>query len=133
MKGKVGCSNHRWKLVIFLTIPILLGCALSEPITTTSVAPQVTMSSAAIRTGTPSPLSFLPTTRAPGSPILSPTPDVPHALPTARSKTLNYVVQPNDTLGLISRQYGVGIPSLMEANKLTNPDLLSVGQQLVIP
>jgi LasA protease len=91
------------------------------------------MSSAAIRTGTPSPLSFLPTTRAPGSPILSPTPDVPHALPTARSKTLNYVVQPNDTLGLISRQYGVGIPSLMEANKLTNPDLLSVGQQLVIP
>jgi LasA protease len=133
MIGKVGCSNHHKMLVIFLTIPIMLGCALSEPITTTSVPSQATMPSASIQTGTPSPLAFLPPTRLPGSPILSPTPDTPHVLPTARSKTLDYVVQPNDTLGLISRKYGIGIPGLMEANKLTNPDLLSVGQQLAIP
>src|SRR5271157_4668494 len=133
MPGKPGRSNHNRRLVIFLTIPILLGCALSEPITTTDVPTLAALASAANQKDTPSPLSFLPPTRVPGSPILSPTPDAPHALPTPRSKTLNYVVQSNDTLGLISRQYSIGIPSLMKANKLTNPDLLSVGQQLVIP
>ena len=133
MAGKAGRSNHHQKLVIFLTMPILLGCALSEPITTTAVPALATTSATRIQSGTPSPLSFLPPTRLPGSPILSPTPDTPHVLPTARSNTINYVVQPNDTLGLISRKYGVGIPSLMEANKITNPDLLSVGKQLTIP
>ncbi len=133
MGSNVGRSNHLKWLVIFLTIPILIGCVFSEPLTTTDVPALTNMPSPTIQSGTPSPLAFLPPTRAPGSPILSPTPDTPHALPTARSKTLNYVVQPNDTLGLISRQYGVGIPSLMKANNLTNPDLLSVGKKLTIP
>jgi LasA protease len=133
MQGKVGRSNYRRWLVIYLTMPILLGCALSQTFTTTAIPTSPSIPATTSQTVTPAPLAFLPPTRVSGSPILSPTPDEPHALPTARSKTLNYVVQSNDTLGLISRQYGVGIPSLMKANKLANPDLLSVGQQLIIP
>ncbi|MDR3574849.1 MAG: LysM peptidoglycan-binding domain-containing protein [Anaerolineaceae bacterium] len=133
MSGKVHFLNRRRKLLIFLTIPILFGCALSEPLTTTDVPAITTIPSPSIQNGTPSPLSFLPPTRVPGAPILSPTPDEPHILPTARSNAVNYVVQPNDTLGLISRKYGVGISSIMKANQLTNPDLLSVGKQLAIP
>lgn len=44
-----------------------------------------------------------------------------------------HVVQAGDTLGRISERYEVSIEDIMAANGLTNPDLLSVGQQLIIP
>jgi murein DD-endopeptidase MepM/ murein hydrolase activator NlpD len=43
------------------------------------------------------------------------------------------VVQPGDTLGGIAASFGVGLEALMQANGLTDADLLSVGQTLVIP
>ena len=76
--------------------------------------------------------------QAPPSPIPaqlipSPTPDSPKTLPTIRTQELKYTVQPNDTLAIISRKYGVNIDLIMAANKLTNANLISVGQNLVIP
>lgn len=44
-----------------------------------------------------------------------------------------YTVQSGDTLGAIARRFGVTIEQIVAANSLTNPDRLSVGQQLVIP
>ncbi|MEZ4517239.1 MAG: LysM peptidoglycan-binding domain-containing protein [Chloroflexota bacterium] len=44
-----------------------------------------------------------------------------------------HVVQAGETLGIISNTYDVSLDDLMEANGLTNPDLISVGQQLIIP
>ena len=44
-----------------------------------------------------------------------------------------YTVQSGDTLGSISTQFDVPIDDLMAANELSNPDVLFVGQQLVIP
>lgn len=44
-----------------------------------------------------------------------------------------YVVRSGDTLGQIAFVYGISIEDLMAANSLTNPDVLDVGQQLVIP
>ena len=44
-----------------------------------------------------------------------------------------YVVQPGDTLRSIAARYGVAVSFLMEANGLTNPDWVYVGQRLWIP
>lgn len=44
-----------------------------------------------------------------------------------------YVVQSGDTLGSISTQFDVPIDDIMAANELSNPDVLFVGQELVIP
>ncbi len=44
-----------------------------------------------------------------------------------------YVVQPGDTLSSIARQFDVSVESLMAANGLSDPNVLSVGQTLIIP
>jgi murein DD-endopeptidase MepM/ murein hydrolase activator NlpD len=74
--------------------------------------------------------------RQPGAqdgPILSPTPDDPHPLPANRSDPDTYVVQAGDTLGIIGQKYGVSVDELSQANNLANPNVLEVGQSLVIP
>ena len=79
------------------------------------------------------PFQTPPTRVPPAEPASSPTPDLPKTLPTIRTQTVKYTVQPNDTLGLISRKYGVNLDLIMAANQITNPNLISVGQNLVIP
>lgn len=77
---------------------------------------------------TPTPTSALPATEGAVSaptapPVVSPTPPGP---------TL-YTVQEGDTLGAIARTYGVSIEDLLVANGLTDPNVLHVGQTLIIP
>jgi murein DD-endopeptidase MepM/ murein hydrolase activator NlpD len=82
----------------------------------------------------PTPTPFLPSTRLPGAPILTPTPDEPHRLPAMRTEPEEYVVQPGDTLGIISQRYGVSLEDVIQANPdLKNPDLLDVGQVIIVP
>jgi LysM repeat protein len=42
-------------------------------------------------------------------------------------------VQPGETLSSIARQYRVTSQAIMEANGLEDPNLLEVGQELIIP
>lgn len=44
-----------------------------------------------------------------------------------------YRVQPGDTLGAIATRFGVTVNAIMRANNMSNPNVLSIGQQLVIP
>jgi murein DD-endopeptidase MepM/ murein hydrolase activator NlpD len=44
-----------------------------------------------------------------------------------------YIVQSGDTLSLIASRFNVDLEELMNANGISNPDLLSAGQELVIP
>lgn len=44
-----------------------------------------------------------------------------------------YVVQPGDTLWRISRQFGTTVDSIVQANRIPNPNLIYVGQVLEIP
>ncbi len=44
-----------------------------------------------------------------------------------------YVVQPDDTLYSIAARFNVSIDELMAANNINDPNVLGVGQQLVIP
>lgn len=44
-----------------------------------------------------------------------------------------YVVRGGDTLGTIAQQFEVTVEAIMAANALTDPNVLSVGQTLIIP
>ncbi|GAB4519458.1 MAG: hypothetical protein OHK0046_28330 [Anaerolineae bacterium] len=52
---------------------------------------------------------------------------------TAPEGTTIHIVQPGDTLLVIARQYNTTITEIVAANNLSNPDRLSVGQELIIP
>jgi murein DD-endopeptidase MepM/ murein hydrolase activator NlpD len=54
-------------------------------------------------------------------------------LPPLRSETINYTVQAGDSLGPITQRYLVSVDAIVQANELDNPDLLEIGQVLVIP
>lgn len=66
-------------------------------------------------------------------PLWTPTPDTLRILPTLRSVSEEYVVQPGDTLAQIAKRYQVTLEQLVSANQLENPNLLEVGQVLIIP
>lgn len=44
-----------------------------------------------------------------------------------------YTVRPGDTLSVIARRHGVSLAALAQANNLTNPNALRIGQVLTIP
>src|SRR5690349_4087000 len=82
-----------------------------------------------------------PPTRAPLSVTISPpntfastpTPDQPHAIPTARQSTETYTVQAGDTLGSIAQAYGISLNALLQANGLNESSVLTIGVTLTIP
>jgi len=63
----------------------------------------------------------------------TPTPDPARTLPTPRQDTDEYMVQFGDTLGDIAQRYGISVQSLLDANNITDPNLLEVGMTLTIP
>lgn len=48
-------------------------------------------------------------------------------------QVVQYTVQPGDTIGLIAATYSVSVDTIVWANKLTDPDSLSLGKVLRIP
>lgn len=84
-------------------------------------------------TPTRAPLSVLVPTRNPDASLVTPTPDSPRVLPTARQSADQYVVQPGDTLGSIAQTYGISVDILEQANGLDGSSVLSIGQSLKIP
>jgi LysM repeat protein len=44
-----------------------------------------------------------------------------------------YTVRPGDTLGALAAEWGVDVGELVEANGITNPNLIAVGQRLIVP
>ncbi len=84
--------------------------------------------------GVQPPVNYSPAvTRTPGGPLLPPTPDPPRVLPTLRAKPEEYTIQAGDTLGKVARSYNISLDDLLKANDIANPNLLSVGQVIVIP
>ncbi|MCB0185850.1 MAG: LysM peptidoglycan-binding domain-containing protein, partial [Caldilineaceae bacterium] len=46
---------------------------------------------------------------------------------------IRYTVQPGDSLGLIAQQHGTTLNALMTLNRISNPDLIQPGQDLLLP
>jgi len=59
----------------------------------------------------------------------------PESAPSNSStgQTTTHRVEAGQELALIARQYGVDMQDIVTLNNLTNPDLLYVGQELIIP
>ncbi len=96
-------------------------------------------------TPTPSPGAATPTPPAEATvvPTVAPTStSVPTAAPTAAPTAVptkapsgerTHVVQPGENLFRISLYYGVSYESVAAANGIINPDLVYIGQRLIIP
>jgi Tol biopolymer transport system component/LysM repeat protein len=98
-------------------------------------------------TATPTPsITPLPSDTPPPTPTFTPSP-TPTATATSRFTLVSqqvpptlrawqgqrHVIQPGDTLNVVSQRYGVPVARLSELNLLTDPNLLEVGEVLVIP
>jgi len=75
-----------------------------------------------------------PVTQVASGPTAAAPTSGPQPSPVPPTPTLTiYVVQSGDTLGSIAEQFDVPVEDIMKANGLTEPDVLDVGQALVIP
>lgn len=108
----------------------LLACARTIG---PGAAPYTVSTAGPTSPGMQSAASLLPTARPPGAPFLSPTPDEPHVLPTLRTQADQYVVQAGDTLAKIAQHFNLTVDDLAHANDIANPNLLGVGQLLIVP
>ena len=79
-------------------------------------------------TTSPTPIMTLPPTPAPTVPLL-PSP----VLPTPTPGPLLYTIQEGDTLFSIALAHGVTLDELIEANGLSDPNLIHPGQTIIIP
>jgi len=67
------------------------------------------------------------------TPTFIPTPEPTRMGVPSATEDQYYVVQAGDTLALIAGRFNVSVDSLVAANNLTNANVLSVGQNLLIP
>lgn len=65
--------------------------------------------------------------------MITPTPDELRVLPTPRQETVQYIVQAGDTLGSIAMEFDISIKTLLEVNKISDPNLLDIGMVLTVP
>lgn len=90
--------------------------------------------------GGDSPLDVVPTPTSAATQVsqpsqfASPTATTP-AAPTETPATggQQYVVQAGDTLSGIAAQFGVTVDAIVQANEITDPNLIVPGETLVIP
>lgn len=84
------------------------------------------------------PSATLPHAVPSATPIMEPTSSslaIPSAQPSppATPTSIIYVVRKGDSLSWIAEKYDVSMERLMEVNNLTDPDVLVIGQKLIIP
>lgn len=111
---------------------------------TLSGAPEATGGAVGLPTPSPRPTAT-PTPRPTPTPTVAATP-VPTAAPTPTppvtpaptppptpTPVRTYVVQEGDTLSTIAAAFGTSVSAIQEANGISDPNLITIGQTLVIP
>jgi murein DD-endopeptidase MepM/ murein hydrolase activator NlpD len=132
------------KLRLLILILILAACSRSQPqviVITATFLPQTPLPGATVEI-VQAPGGVTPTEVAVLPPLaLSPVPQVIANVPTpnpTRSITdsasaREYVVQPGDTLSGIAFAYNTSIEALLQLNALLDPNVLEVGQTIILP
>lgn len=116
-------------IVVAVGLAVLLGLALAgcgrvlQPPTPTTVA-----LASPTATDTPRPTA---TRRATFTPVPATPSDTP--TPTVTPTPIIYVIKQGDTLIPIARRFGVSVQDIQEANGITDPRRLRVGQEIIIP
>lgn len=104
------------QFVFLLVINALVALVISVVVTLTlGRQPEIRQTQVATATTAPS-ASAAPARSSPTSPAAT-----------------TYVIQAGDSLSGVAFRYGVTVEDLMRANGLSNPDVVYVGQRLVIP
>ena len=139
----VSCAPAVNQSVVYPTYDPFVPIQKDAPTSAVVNSPTVTLTDSptpdtptATREPTPTraPLSIILPTAAPTDQTLStPTPDAGRVLPTPRQGAETYTVQAGDSLGMIAERYGISLKTLMEANKITDPNVLTVGMALNVP
>ena len=133
-------SSIRIKSLLFLILGVLTSCVREQPqvivITATFPAAPVVVVQGDV---TPTPQAAVATPVPVNTLALSPVPDN-IVLPTldatqsgAVENATEHIVQSGDTLFEIAQQYNVSLDALLSANNIENPDILTVGQLLILP
>lgn len=126
----------RWQWILvgvfaFITYSIFVALVVSLleppvplPTPTRTLVPTFTP------TGTPQPTPILMPTR-PATATLTATPATPAVTPAPSIRT--HTVLPGQSLATIAEEYSTTVEAIVELNKLANPDVIEVGQELLIP
>ena len=96
----------------------MLGCGGDSPL---DIAPTSTIAATAV--------SSQPTQTT--APTATPAPAATET-PAAGGQQ-EYVVQAGDTLGGIAAEFGVTVDAIVQANSITDPNLIVPGETLIIP
>src|SRR4030043_1678561 len=128
----------RMKKYFFFLLVLIISLSCRQPIQPLAIPTIVfnipTDSMDPTQVSIPTSTASVPTARHPDDlSIASPTPDVLREVPAFRSEAEQYVVQRGDNLGKIASIYEINVPMILSVNLIPNPDLLDVGQELVIP
>lgn len=102
----------------------------SDETTTTSAAPTVQTLAPVEPTAPVQPPT--PTAAPPPAPTTAAPPPAPTTAAPA-SGGLTYTVQSGDTLAAIADRFNVTVDQIIAANNITNADVISIGQQFIIP
>ena len=68
-----------------------------------------------------------------GTPVIEENNTTPVVTPPVESSTVTYIVKSGDTLSAIAKKYGTTVDAIASLNGISNPNLIYVGQYLVIP
>lgn len=113
---------------------LFIGLLISACTKQAHTAPYINFSKVGTDQGLPPTIDpYIPPTRMPDQPIITPTPSAPKPLPTIRTEDLYYTVQWGDTVKSIAYQYNLLPQMIIEANLITDPSLIYTGQQLLLP
>ncbi|PKO12226.1 MAG: hypothetical protein CVU39_25085 [Chloroflexi bacterium HGW-Chloroflexi-10] len=126
-------KRNLWTICVVSVISLLILSACVKPSEEKEPWHLVVNTPLVVGTGQPLKTPYLPATRLPNQPILSPTPDAPRVMPTLRTEPESYVVQPNDSLSAIAQSYAVDLNALIQVNPISNINILEIGQVLEIP
>jgi LysM repeat protein len=105
-------------------------------------SPVVAAAPAPVVEDMPAPMANMPSSSPmPHAPLVAPkpadlqplTPQAPKDLQPANDEPTTYVVQTGDNLTRLSARFGTTIPAILSANKIASPNLVFVGQSLIIP
>ena len=113
----------------FTSVPVRVVGWIVVP--TSTRPPTRTPGTAAAATAAVSPAAPAESTATDAPPAATATPQLPTNTPTVASVV--HIVQEGETLSLIAQQYGVTVEAIAQANGLTDPSLIVIGQELIIP
>jgi len=114
---------------------IVIGPGIPAPTPTPTPTPTKSGSPSPTPSKSPTPTAKpTPTPTATAKPTPTPTATAkPTPTPSPTLKPATYTVRAGDKLQNIAARFGVTLNALMAANKITNANLIKVGQKLVIP